>query len=204
MQNILLQSGEELVMTGEPRWSSEYEGLTNMAENLPVDNSNIANSEAQGFFRVWSREAIDFPWFTRNELPLTDAARTMQASFNLDTDYPLMRCEPPGMPRAMIGNAWPIEFIQQSDGDIEIRMEEFDLVRTIYVYSAEAPEGVLPGPHRGPGGPLIGDIHYEVAPSPMGYSVGHWEGYELVVETTRINWPYLDGYGVPQSEQTET
>jgi hypothetical protein len=33
----------------------------------------------------------------------------------------------------------------------------------------------------------------------MGYSVGHWEGDRLVVETSRIDYPYFDDLGTPQS-----
>ena len=39
--------------------------------------------------------------------------------------------------------------------------------------------------------------------SSLGYSVGHWEGEQLVVSTTHIDWPYLDPYGTPQSNQVE-
>ena len=37
-------------------------------------------------------------------------------------------------------------------------------------------------------------------PSPLGYSVGRWEGDTLVVTTSRVNWPYFDNSGTPQSE----
>ena len=35
----------------------------------------------------------------------------------------------------------------------------------------------------------------------MGYSVGHWEGETLVIETTHVDFPYIDPYGTPQSDQ---
>jgi hypothetical protein len=37
----------------------------------------------------------------------------------------------------------------------------------------------------------------------LGYSVGRWEEGTLVVETSRIDWPYLDPVGTPQSEAME-
>jgi hypothetical protein len=38
--------------------------------------------------------------------------------------------------------------------------------------------------------------------SPLGHSMGRWEGDVLVVDTTHIDWPYLDPWGTPQSNQT--
>ena len=62
-------------------------------------------------------------------------------------------------------------------------MEEYDIVRTIHM-NAEQPDG-------------------EPSASPLGYSVGRWEEETLVVQTTRINWPYFDDSGIPQSESVE-
>ena len=44
---------------------------------------------------------------------------------------------------------------------------------------------------RTPGDPA------EAPPSPVGYSVGHWEGDTLVVETSHIDWNYFFfGFGL--------
>jgi hypothetical protein len=67
-----------------------------------------------------------------------------------------------------------------ADGAIEVRFEEFDAVRTIHMRDSVNPESV--------------------PTSPLGYSVGRWEGDTLVVRTTRINWPYFNRVGAPQSE----
>jgi hypothetical protein len=62
---------------------------------------------------------------------------------------------------------------------IEMRLEEFDSVRTIH---------------------LNGDPEADVEPSPLGYSIGRWEDEDtLVVETTRIATPYFNRVGVPLS-----
>ena len=36
----------------------------------------------------------------------------------------------------------------------------------------------------------------------LGYSVGRWEGTTLVVTTTRLDYPWTDQLGVPQSEES--
>jgi len=83
------------------------------------------------------------------------------------------------LPRAMIGNAWPIEFIEL-ESEILIRMEEFDIERTVHM-DVEVAASNSP-------------------PTPLGYSVGRWEDNTLIVGTKRISWPYFDDRGIPLSE----
>ena len=90
------------------------------------------------------------------------------------------RCEPEGMPRIM-RNPHPFEFIDH-DSEISLASELYDLVRTIHMGSAPPPNAPA---------------------SPLGYSTGRWEGNALIVTTTRINWPYFDNIGTPQSEAVE-
>ena len=79
-----------------------------------------------------------------------------------------------------MGNPYPMEFAQVGDG-IELRFEEFDALRMIHMGDDVARPADVPL-------------------SPLGYSVGHWEGETLVVDTSRINWPYFDRSGAPQTE----
>ena len=39
--------------------------------------------------------------------------------------------------------------------------------------------------------------------SPLGFSMGRWDGNTLTVTTTRIDWLYFDGQGTPQSPAVE-
>ena len=80
---------------------------------------------------------------------------------------------------ATIGNPYPMTFVKVGD-DIQYRSEEFDIVRTIYMNA---------GPDA------------SIEPSPLGYSVGHWEDNTLVVRTTHINAPYFNRVGVRQSAE---
>ena len=91
-----------------------------------------------------------------------------------------LKCEQPGMGRAMIGNPHPIEFRQQGD-DLAMYIEENDVVRPIHMGVSEAPV----------------DIEHTL----VGYSRGHWEDENvLVVETSHVSWPFFDSGGTPQSE----
>ena len=42
-----------------------------------------------------------------------------------------------------------------------------------------------------------------VQPSPLGHSVGQWQGDTLEVHTSRINWPHFGRVGIPQTEAVE-
>ena len=80
---------------------------------------------------------------------------------------------------ATIGNPYPLQFVQVGE-NIELRQEEFDVVRTIHMNGS--PDANTPA-------------------SPLGYSVGQWEDDNtLVISTTHINWPYFNRVGVSQSE----
>jgi hypothetical protein len=43
----------------------------------------------------------------------------------------------------------------------------------------------------------------EPPPSPLGFSVGSWDGPTLVVTTTRIDWPFFSQLGIRQSPGVE-
>src|SRR5690606_36862335 len=106
--------------------------------------------------------------------PLTEAAKKLrdvyEAQFTLDDD-PGRFCIWPGMPRAPWGEPFPIEIIHRPQ-DVTIYWEGYGMYRKIYM--AE---------HAPPMPPI---------PSAMGYSVAHWEGDTLVVETTNLKpYPYM-------------
>ena len=174
-QEVLLQVGANAV----PYWGQQN---TVGAEGWVAEDDDLVDAigEARGLFRVWSPpgpEAAGDTGSTRF-FPFTEAAIAARSSWD-PLDNFAMRCEQPGMPFVMM-TPHPIELIE-SDDEITLRGEAWDLVRTIHVDGN--PEGHAPSQH--------------------GYSVGRWEGDSLVVETTRINWPYFDPIGTPQSEDVE-
>jgi hypothetical protein len=74
-------------------------------------------------------------------------------------------CSPPGMPRIMRLAQYPYEFVF-SPGRVTINQEAWMQTRTVWTDGRSHPE--------------------DPDPSFMGYSIGHWEGETLVVETIGI------------------
>ena len=179
--NVLLPDGTEIRTRGnaQPRWSTQHIGFDN--DPLYTEPSLDAADDSQGIFRVWlRRQGSRFP----ADLPLTPEARAVQAAWN-EADDLTMQCIAGGMPGVMtrVSAPHPIDFVQR-DGDIVLRIEVFDVVRTVHM-NPDADTSAQP-------------------PSPLGYSVGRWGGNTLIVRTTRVNWPYFDSIGiVPQSEAVE-
>ncbi|MDH3506286.1 MAG: DUF6152 family protein [Gammaproteobacteria bacterium] len=176
VNHLLLPDGVELLVgsSREPRWSDT--GVGGESVVLEADSEVVAS--ANGLFRVWSQGSRAWFFQGRANYELTPEAIAAQAAWNDVDDNPLLSCIAPGMP-ALMGNPYPMQFVQ-GDGQIELRFEEFDAVRTIHMENAVDPASV--------------------EASHLGYSVGRWEGDTLVVRTTRINWPYFNRIGAPQTE----
>jgi hypothetical protein len=138
-----------------------------------TSGTSAAATAPRGIFRIWTRRGRS----PVPELPLTDAARAKARAYNALEDDPALRCEPPGMP-AMLETPYPIEFVDRGD-QINMRFEEWDGLRTIYL-----------NPARGP--PVQ-------EPSPNGVSFGRFEGTTLAIFTTYVSYPYYDDLGTPQS-----
>ncbi len=136
-----------------------------------------AAREDRGFFRVWS---VPRPTPVKMTSVFKPAAIAARASFDLLDNF-ATRCEAQGMPAVMFGPL-PFEIVDRG-ATILLRGEIFDTVRTIHMNRSEPP----------PGEPA----------SILGYSVGKWVDGALVITTTRIDWPYFDNIGTPQSESVE-
>ena len=176
--NVLAPSGVEILLVrAEPRWSERTIG-----GDQPATDESAADATPTGLFRVWTLDRTERPAFV-DDPPLTESARAAIAAWNPDDD-PALRCVSVGMPRAITRTGpHPIEFVELG-GDIHILMEYFDLQRVIHMRPGADPASA--------------------PPSALGYSVGRWENGDLVVETTRVSWPYFDIRDlefVPQSEE---
>ena len=131
-------------------------------------------SAATGIFRVWVNGGRLHR--LREPLSLTPAAQAASSDWDPFNDDPSHRCQAPGMPNAVL-NPYPMAFEDQGDRIVQ-RIEEWDAVRTIHMNADPA------DPREA---------------SPLGYSVGRWEGNTLVVETADVDYPLLDDSGTPMS-----
>jgi hypothetical protein len=177
--NVLFESGTEAVLSAtiEPRWSQDHVGGSDQSD---VDLSKIvdAASDDLGVFRVWSIAGRTVG--VKRHRPYTDFAREAMAAWDPVT-APVAQCQEPGMPVPM---SQPLSFVFTDNGDtIRLQTEYFGTVRTIHVDNTTDPES-QPASH-------------------LGYSVGHWEGKSLIVETSRINYPYYSSGGAPMSEDVK-
>ena len=179
--NLLLPNGTEIKTRGnvQPLWSTEHIGFDN--DPLFAEPPIQATDSADGLFRVWLR---DRPGWFPDDLPLTSEAREASSSWTVADDLS-MQCIAGGMPAVMnrLSGPHPMDFVEQ-DGNIIVRLESFDVVRTI---------------HMSP------DENADSQPaSRLGYSLGSWEEGTLVVRTAAINWSYFDPRGrIPLSEAAE-
>lgn len=177
VSNVLLPSGEEVLIQpgSEPRWSEEARALA--TSEFPEADVRAAEAAASGIFRVWSRD-VGIRLVLEDGYPLTEAAQAARDAYDPVADNPIPGCTSKGMPMIMT-NPYPFEFVDLGD-EIHFRIEEYDLVRVI---------------HMEP-------VTNEPPPSPLGFSVGHWEDGDLVVTTTHINFMHF-GSGIPLSADVE-
>ena len=178
--NILSAGGEELILfRAPPRWGAAAFG---QERNTPT--TSASTSAARTIFRSWgsayARPGVpDDPdaspgaiW--RVPLPLTDAANRALAGFDSVKYMMSLGCAGKGMPEVM-GVPAVTDFVDRGES-ILLRIEEFDTVRSIHVNSREDPTAQ--------------------PKTLLGYSVGHWEGDSLVVETGSVGAQHLRP-GVP-------
>lgn len=147
--------------------------------HISTDAAQAGVRDARGIFRVWTfdESAGRAPF----EPDFLQSAIDARADYDPLVDDPALSCTPRGMPFAM-QNRFPIEFSEQDEA-IVLQLEMWDITRTIYMDEAAA---------RGP-----------QQSSPLGYSVGRWDGDTLIVTTANIDWPYFDEIGTPQSSEIE-
>ncbi len=175
--HVLLSDGVEVLVGGAPgpRWATEALG----SERDVLDPERVAAATGDGIFRIWSQGSRAWFFTGRSGYQLNESAAAAVAAWDDIADNPIIECVAPGMP-GLMGNPYPMEFTQVGD-NIELQFEEFDALRIIHMGEGAADPEDVPLSH-------------------LGYSVGRWEGETLVVDTSRVNWPYFNRSGAPQTE----
>ncbi len=172
--NALLPDGREVLL----RADAKPRWTSGWARRSVISEDQAAEAErlATGIFRVWS-------WRTDTEMTasFTEEALLARESWDQQRDDTALRCISQGMPGLMF-SPFPIEFVDRGD-EIILNVEEWDAVRPIHMGDRQDPS--------------------DQPATPLGYSIGRWDGQTLVVETSRVNWPYFDDIGTPQSEAVE-
>ncbi|MDD9999170.1 MAG: DUF6152 family protein [Rhodospirillaceae bacterium] len=174
--NMIMPGGEEVLL--DPGFAGRL-GLRDRATGAGGSGAaaEASSDEPEGIYRVWTRARS--PEDRDPERTLTEAAQAAVEAWDPVTDDPALRCIAPGMPVAM-DTPFPLA-LEERDGQILMRIEQWDGLRTIHMESGVAEE--------------------DLEDSLMGYSAGRWEGQTLVVETTDISWPYVDEFGTPKSDE---
>ena len=129
-------------------------------------------------FRVWSIPGRGVG--LTQDLPFKEQAVAARAEWDA-IDNPITRCEQPGMPMVML-QPGPFRLLRAGD-DIILHSPYFDTQRIMHMDGSLDPA--------------------EQPASPLGVSMGRWDGNTLTATTTRIDWPYFDGQGTPQSPAVE-
>jgi hypothetical protein len=117
--------------------------------------------------------------FKPQEAPLQPEATAIMSNRPKNAESPSIRCLPLGVPRAEL-IAFPFKIVQ-TPGLIVMMYEIDNTRRQIYTDGRKLPD--------------------DPSPAWLGYSVGHWDGETLVVDSAGFNDKvWIDGAGHPISE----
>ena len=184
VENILTHENKEVLVVagGQPYFTDELIGGRSQWENA-VANGTVNAGAGSGIFRVWSPavgETSRLDGAPTTQLRQIATETSLAARENWDPYAFDDACEVPGMPRINSPNH-PHEFIEDGE-NIILLGEEFYLPRTIYM-----------------------DTDADLSQQPyskLGYSVGRWQDEDtLLIETTRIDYQWLDLSGLGQSPE---
>ena len=182
VNSALMADGAEVLWRGlgpavDPHWPNARTVIGSGEWGV----AEAASAEPRGLFTVWKLASVE-GCINRDcdmePLSLTPEAESVLATWDVADNW-VVRCQRRGMPSIMV-NPYPMEFIDQGD-TILFRIEFEDNERVIH---------------------MADDIDPSTQPrSHMGFSVGRWENDStLIVETSRMNFPWQNTSGAPMSE----
>ncbi len=145
------------------------------ATRIPQRDTSLLAPDSVDFTGIWSGPSI----LSKHAFDLTEAGQASDDTYDATIDDPILRCVSDGLIRMNHG-PFGIE-VAEREGRIIVLHEDLHEVRRIYVDDRDFPEGI------------------EDASLAMGYSIGHWEGSTLVVETRGLKRTVWDAGGMPIS-----
>ena len=169
---------------------------TASTSTTPVVDRNTVNADPNtnyGYGQMNPTHPFDIsgPWrnsykfrvtvddFEPKPTPFTEEGRRLREA-NTKYDDPGLRCIALGLPR-MFGNPYNIDIFDAGDHYLFLYVDHSS-PRRIWMDGRTPPE--------------------DTRLTANGYSVGHWEGETLVIETTHLLPGWLDGSGLPMSGET--
>jgi hypothetical protein len=155
-------------------------GFWNLSSKVPRDKALLALLPANTAL-LEDTGAVEFPRGEFGGLKLKPAAQAAAAKWDPKDDMSLANaCKPPSIIYAMQG-PFPLEIYQGTEFII-IKLEYFDMMRVVFM-DGRKPDATTPD-------------------SKVGYSVGHWDGDTLVVETTHLEAGTILNNGLGHSNKT--
>jgi hypothetical protein len=116
--------------------------------------------------------------------PLTASGQALYAKNKADREAdPMKSCLPPGIPRALMQPGFPFSIVQGQEY-LGMMLQWNHLPRIVY----------------------MNQPHFEnIGPEYLGQSVAHWQGNELIIDSTGYNdKSWLDDSGLPHSDSLHT
>lgn len=179
--NLLMDNNREVILNpgSGARFSDQITGDSSSWTFTEADLGD-ATGGAEGIFHVWSTSLLNGDanlLFENYDFALTPEAAAARAQFDMYSNPILGTCVYKGMPTIM-EQPYPMQLVQ-GHGVIFMHMEEGNTVRIFHMDKELA--------------------EVNSSPTPLGNSVGKWEGNALVVTTSGADWPLTDITGVPNS-----
>lgn len=177
--NLFVKDGKKIWAWGGPRLTSPPKPTAEQLAAKSTDFTGVWRVQFKG--DVLGRNRPDT--VVVNTLPVTAKGQAELDHFDPDQN-PEWDCLPLTMPQ-ILGYPYPFEITRPDADTLVIRYEVDELERVVHLNMTSHPANV--------------------APSPLGHSIGHFENGDLVIETanfTHVRWG--NGKGVDSSEKKTT
>ena len=177
--NLFVKDGQDIWAWGGPQLTSPPKPSAEQLAAKSADFTGVWRVQFKG--DVLGRNNPDTE--VVNTLPVTAKGQAQLDNFDPDRN-PEWDCLPITMPQ-ILGYPYPFEITRPDPDTLMIRYEVDELERVVHLNMTSHPA--------------------DVAPSPLGHSIGHFENGDLVIETanfTHARWG--NGRGVDSSERKTT